>query len=38
VTGFLHLSVREGMMLNPGTVADMQELEMIRLGLKRKEG
>lgn len=37
VTQFLGLSVREGMLLTPGQVADLQELEIVRRGLRRKE-
>lgn len=37
LTQVLHLSVREGMMLTPGQVMDLQEHEIRRGRLKRKE-
>lgn len=37
VTQFLHLSVREGMMLTPGQVLDLQLMERLRRGLIKKE-
>lgn len=36
-TQFLRLSVQEGMMLTPGQVCDLQELEVTRRGLREKE-
>ena len=36
LTQFLRLSVREGLLLTPGQVMDLQELEE-RRGLKREE-
>ena len=38
LTQFLHLSVREGLLLTPGQVMDLQTLEERRRGLKREEG
>lgn len=38
LTQFLRLGVREGMLLTPGEVLDLQELEIRRRGLKREEG
>lgn len=38
LTQFLHLSVREGLLLTPGQVMDLQELEERRRGLEREEG
>lgn len=38
LTQFLRLSVREGLLLTPGQVMDLQELEERRRGLKREEG
>ena len=37
MTQFLHLSVREGLLLTPGQVLDLQELEIRRRGLHREE-
>lgn len=37
MTQFLRLGVREGLMLTPGQVMDLQSLELRRRGLKRKE-
>ena len=37
LTQFLHLSVREGLLLAPGQVLDLQELEIRRRGLRREE-
>lgn len=37
VTQFLRLGVREGMMLTPGQVLDLMNLERQRRGLKQKE-
>lgn len=37
VTQFLGLSVREGLLLSIGQVADLQALELTRRGLRRKE-
>ena len=37
ITQFLGLSVREGMLLTPGQVADLQALEMKRRGIKTEE-
>lgn len=37
VTQFLGLSVPDGLLLTPGQVADLQELEIVRRGLRRKE-
>ena len=36
LTQFLRLGVREGMLLTPGEVLDLQELEITRRGLKRE--
>lgn len=36
-TQFLHLSVKEGMLLTPGQVMDLQTLEIERRGLRKKE-
>lgn len=38
LTQFLRLSVREGLLLTPGEVMDLRELEARRRGLKREEG
>ena len=38
LTQFLRLSVREGLLLTPGQVMDLQELEERRRGLEREEG
>ena len=38
MTQFLRLSVREGLLLTPGQVMDLQELEERRRGLEREEG
>lgn len=38
LTQFLRLSVREGLLLTPGQVMDLQELEERRRGLNREEG
>lgn len=38
LTQFLLLSVREGLLLTPGQVMDLQELEERRRGLEREEG
>ena len=38
LTQFLSLSVREGLLLTPGQVMDLQELEERRRGLQREEG
>ena len=38
LTQFLRLSVREGMLLTPGEVMDLQDLEIQRRELKREEG
>ena len=38
LTQFLRLSVREVLLLTPGQVMDLQELEERRRGLKREEG
>lgn len=37
-TQFLHLSVREGLLLTPGQVLDLRELEIQRRGLRQEEG
>ena len=37
LTQFLRLSVREGLLLTPGQVLDLQELEIQRRGLRREE-
>lgn len=37
LTQFLHLSIREGMLLTPGQVLDMQEIETKRRGLRKAE-
>lgn len=37
LTQFLHLSMREGLLLTPGQVLDLQELEIRRRGLRREE-
>lgn len=37
MTQFLHLSVKEGMLLTPGQVLDLQEIEIGRRGLRKKE-
>lgn len=37
VTQFLHLGLREGLLLTPGQVCDLQELEITRRGLRREE-
>ena len=37
LTQFLRLSVREGLLLTPGQVLDLQELEIRRRGLRREE-
>ena len=37
LTQFLRLSVREGLLLTPGQVLDLQELEIQRRGLHREE-
>lgn len=37
VTQFLGLDVRSGMLLTPGQVADLQELELRHRGLKKEE-
>ena len=37
-TQFLGLSARESMMLTPGQINDLKDLELIRRGLKKKEG
>lgn len=36
VTQFLQLSVREGMLLTVGQIADLQELEIRRRGLRKE--
>ena len=36
-TQFLGLSVREAMLLPPGLVSDLKDLEITRRGLKRKD-
>lgn len=36
-TQFLHLSIREGLLLTPGQMLDLQELEIHRRGLRREE-
>lgn len=38
LTQFLRLSVREGLLLTPGQVMDLQTLEERRRELKREEG
>ena len=38
LTQFLRLDLREGLLLAPGQVMDLQELEERRRGLKREEG
>ena len=38
LTHFLRLSVREGLLLTPGQVMDLQTLEERRRELKREEG
>lgn len=38
LTQFLRLSIREGMLLTPGQVVDLQELEIDRRGLREKDG
>lgn len=38
LTQFLRLNVREGLLLTPGQVMDLQELEERRRGLEREEG
>lgn len=38
LTQFLRLSVREGLLLTPGQVMDLQELEERRRGLEQEEG
>lgn len=38
LTQFLRLSIREGMLLTPGQVIDLQELEINRRGLREKDG
>lgn len=38
LTQFLRLSIREGMLLTPGQVIDLQELEIDRRGLREKDG
>lgn len=37
LTQFLRLDLREGLLLTPGQVIDLQELELRRRGLKRGE-
>lgn len=37
MTQFLHLGVCEGLLLTPGQVLDLQELEIQRRGLRREE-
>lgn len=37
LTQFLRVSVREGLLLTPGQVMDLQTLEERRRGLKREE-
>ena len=37
LTRRLGLSIREGMLLTPGQVIDLQELELRRRGIKRGE-
>lgn len=37
LTQFLQLDLREGLLLTPGQVMDLQELEERRRGLKREE-
>lgn len=37
LTQFLRLSMREGLLLTPGQVLDLQELEIRRRGLRREE-
>lgn len=37
LTQFLRLGVREGLLLTPGQVLDLQELETRRRGLRREE-
>ena len=38
MTQFLHLGVREGLLMAPGDIYDLVELEITRRGLRRKEG
>ena len=38
LTQFLRLNVREGLLLTPGHVMDLQELEERRRGLNQEEG
>lgn len=38
LTQFLRLDLCEGLLLTPGQVMDLQELEERRRGLKREEG
>ncbi len=38
LTQFLRLHLREGLLLTPGQVMDLQTLEERRRGLKREEG
>lgn len=37
LTQFLHLGIREGLLLTPGQVLDLQELEIRRRDLRREE-
>lgn len=37
LTQFLRLDLREGLLLTPGQVIDLQELELRQRGLKRGE-
>lgn len=37
LTQFLRLDLREGLLLTPGQIIDLQELELRRRGLKRGE-
>lgn len=37
LTQFLRLDLREGLLLTPGQVIDLQELELRRRGIKRGE-